>query len=435
MRLLALAIVFATPLLNACAQDVRTQVHTGDVTNFWTAFDLIQATRDTAEQRRLLHHHFIDPASPGQSGMFAARRCTPDDYLHAIRSYPRFWASVRANMLRAADHAPAMRESAARLRAMFPAMRPADIYFTVGVLRSGGTVHDGMVLIGTELSLAESETTTDELPDELGHLPAFFATNRTEHLAFVNVHELVHTQQPGRWGYDLLSQCLHEGIAEFAATLAMNTPSYTPCVAYGEAHTEAVRSVFEEELFAYWIDRWIWNDTLGPFPVRDMGYYVGYAMARSFYERSVDKERAFTELIGLNCEDRAAVEAFADRCGWLSAPLSELRARFETARPRVTGIAEFVNGSDHVDPDLKTITLLFDRPMSTHYRSTDQGGRGAACAPEIRAIRPAPDGRSVQYDVALEPGHCYEFILQEGYRDERNVQLVPFEVSFTTAGR
>jgi hypothetical protein len=49
MRLLALAIAFATPLLNACAQDVRTQVHTGDVTNFWTAFDLIQATRDTSE--------------------------------------------------------------------------------------------------------------------------------------------------------------------------------------------------------------------------------------------------------------------------------------------------------------------------------------------------------------------------------------------------
>jgi hypothetical protein len=221
-RLLVLAAPFGTPLLRPFAQDVRTQVHTGDVTNYWRAFDRIQASRDTAQQRRLLHRHFIDAASPGKRGMFAARRCTPDDHLHAIRSYPRFWASVRANMLRAADHASAMRASAARLRAMFPTTRSADIHFTVGVLRSGGTVQDGMVLIGTEVALAGAGTTTDELPDERGHLPAFFATKRSAHLAFVNVHELVHTQQPGRRGYDLLSQCLHEGIAEFAATLAMN---------------------------------------------------------------------------------------------------------------------------------------------------------------------------------------------------------------------
>nr|MBP7450013.1 hypothetical protein [Flavobacteriales bacterium] len=73
----------------------QTRVTTHDITHFWEAYDRIKATNDTAEQRQLLHSHFIAKASVGQLAMFEARRYTPDEYLHAIRSYPRFWASVR----------------------------------------------------------------------------------------------------------------------------------------------------------------------------------------------------------------------------------------------------------------------------------------------------------------------------------------------------
>ncbi len=211
----------------------QTRVTTDDITHFWEAYDRIKATNDTAEQRQLLHSHFIAKASVGQLAMFEARRYTPDEYLHAIRSYPRFWASVREHMLSADIHVQAMQDGVERLRVLYPQMRPADIYFTVGVLRSGGTITDGMVLIGSEIALADSSTVTDEFPVELGHLPGHFATNPRQDIAFANVHELIHTQQPGRWGYDLLSQSLHEGIAEFIPTLAMDRPSYAASVRYG----------------------------------------------------------------------------------------------------------------------------------------------------------------------------------------------------------
>jgi hypothetical protein len=410
----------------------QTRVNTADITHFWEAYDHIYATKDTAEQRLLLHTHFIDKASEGQRAMFQARRYTPDEYLHAIRSYPRFWASVRKNMMSAEIHVQAMQDGVERLRVLYPQMRPADIHFTVGVFRSGGTVTDGMVLIGSEISLADSSAVTDEFPEHLGHLPGFFATNPAKDLAFVNVHELIHTQQPGRWGYDLLSQTLHEGIAEFIPTLAMGRPSRAASVFYGEANSDRVRAVFEEELFAFWIDRWIWNDTTGPFPVRDMGYYVGYAMAQQYYERADDKQQAIAELIGLNCEDREAVEAFAVRTGWLSRPITELHSNFEAARPRVTGIAEFDNGSTVVNPTTKTITLQFDRPMATAYRSTGLGPLGDAAAIDVKDIHFSGDGRSVTYEVKLTPGTHYQLVLEEGYRDERLFQLVPYSVDFRT---
>lgn len=411
----------------------QVRVSTTDISHFWEAYDRIQMSTDTAEQRKLLHAHFIDQASPGQRAMFQARRYTPDEYLEAIRNYPRFWASVRKNMLEADHHVQTMQDGVERLRAIYPQMRPADIYFTVGVFRSGGTVTDGMVLIGSEISLADSSAVTDELPEHLGHLPGFFATNPAQDLAFVNVHELIHTQQPGRWGYDLLSQTLHEGIAEFIPTLAMGRPSRTAGVLYGEANSERVRAVFEEELFAYWIDRWIWNDTTGPFPVRDLGYYVGYAMARQYYERADDEQQAVADLIGLNCEDSTAVLAFADRTGWLSKPVAELRATFEASRPRVTHISGFDTGPIDVDPATSRITLHFDRAMATGYRSTGLGPLGEATATPIKEIRFADDGRSVTYTVEPLPGRRYQFVLEEGYRDDRMFQLRPYLVDFTTA--
>ncbi|MEZ4756682.1 MAG: hypothetical protein R2817_07640 [Flavobacteriales bacterium] len=335
-------------------------------------------------------------------------------------------------MMNANEHVKVMQDGVERLRTLYPEMRPANIYFTVGVFRSGGTVTDGMVLIGSEISLADSSAVTDELPEHLGHLSEFFATDPARNLAFVNVHELIHTQQAGRWGYDLLSQCLHEGIAEFIPTLAMGRPSPAASVLYGEANTDRVRAVFEDELFAYWIDRWIWNDTNGPFPVRDMGYYVGYAMAQRYYEQAAHKQQAIADLIGLNCEDSAAVNDFAERTRWLTRPIADLRASFEAARPRITHIAEFDNGSTRVDPGTKTITLYFDRAMSTAYRSTGAGPSADAAYPQVSNVHFSEDGRSVVYEVSLTPGTHYQMMLEEGYRDERSFQMVPYTVDFNT---
>jgi len=245
------------------------------------------------------------------------------------------------------------------------------------------------------------------------------------------VHEFVHTQQPGRWGYDLLSQSLHEGIAEFISTLAMERASPATSVAYGLAHADTVRAVFERELFAYWLDRWIWNAD-GPFPQRDLGYYVGYAMAKSFYDRSSDKASAIATMIELNCEDQVAVEEFAHACGYLSRPIAELRTAFEATRPRVIRIGEFENKSTDVDPQLSTFTLHFDRPMHTGYRSTGHGPLGVDHAPPITDIAFAADGRSITYSVKLEPGKHYQLVLEEGFRDERLVQLVPYVVELWT---
>lgn len=432
IRLLCWSLLLPVSAKSGWAQ---TRIVTDDITHFWEAHDRIVATTDRGEKQEALKTLFLDRASPGQLSMIEARRYTPDEYIEAIEKYPRFFASIRRNMQKAPELADAIRVGIERMRTVYPGMQPADVCFTVGVFRSGGTALNGHVLLGSEISLADASTDCSEFPPSLAHLKAHFATRPIDELVFLCVHEFVHTQQPGVYGYDLLSRCVHEGIAEFVAAQALDRESPNASVIFARANREKVRAVFEEEMFSPRHFRWLWSNAEVPFGVRDLGYGVGFAIAQSHLERSVDKRLAIAELVKLNCESREAVEMLVDRSGYLSKPLAELREEFEARRPRVTGVGEFGNGSREVDPGLARITFAFSEPMDPDFRSTGAGDLGLDHFPEVSRIEFAEDGCSVTYSVTLKPDTHYQMILEEGYGNRRGLPLVPFRVEFWTKSR
>jgi hypothetical protein len=94
----------------------------------------------------------------------------------------------------------------------------------------------------------------------------------------LNIHEAVHTQQ-GPFGSNLLAVALQEGVAEFVSVLAIGRPSAVPAVAFGEGNAVVVRERFAPEMFSPHWNGWLYNNTSNTFGVRDLGYYVGYAIA------------------------------------------------------------------------------------------------------------------------------------------------------------
>jgi len=44
-----------------------------------------------------------------------------------------------------------------QLRTLYPDLRPARLYFTVGVFKTGGTTLDSLVLIGSEISMVDHQ--------------------------------------------------------------------------------------------------------------------------------------------------------------------------------------------------------------------------------------------------------------------------------------
>ena len=330
-----LVVLFSFLFMLACKQrNPQQHIITTDIDNFWNAYDQIKSTKDTLEQASLLDELFLSKGTPGLRAIMKARRYTPQEYLDAIHNYPIFWESIRDNTMRAKTFAGEIGVGVDRLKQLYPDLNPAQIYFTVGAFRTGGTTLDGMVLIGSEIAMADEHTHTAEFPNSLGHLGPYFKTNPMKEMTFLNVHEFVHTQQVTTIGDNLLMQCLYEGVAEFIAVKALDRPSPNQAITFGKQHDAPIKESFAKEMFSFSYHNWLWNDFDNAFEMRDLGYYVGYAIAEKYYEAAANKTEAIATLMELDYQDRERIEAFVDQTGYFSSSVGELRAAFEASRQR-----------------------------------------------------------------------------------------------------
>lgn len=295
-----------------------TTVVTADIERFWAAYDAIRATDDIDEQVRILVREYILPGSPGLYAFMEARGYTPLGYVHAIRRYPKYWDSIRPRTQVIQGFLPGLEPALAGLRRVYPGMRPSAVYFTVGVMRSGGTTQGDKVLIGAEVATGDPSVDLSELPESRrAAWTPYFATDPAKALDLLVVHEVVHTQQRGG-AQSLLAQAVFEGVADFVAEQATGRTPDLEYVRYGAANEAAVREAFKRDMGGPEYGYWLYSDASNPFGVRDLGYYVGYAISAAYYEKAADKAEAIRTMIELNTGDPAAVQAFVDASGWLT---------------------------------------------------------------------------------------------------------------------
>ncbi len=311
-------IVAARPPVPARVAAASQTVSDKDIVRFWQAFDAITTTTDPAERLRLIQTIYIDPGTPGLHALMAARRYTAQQYVDAIVNWPHFWRSVRPLTARSQQAVVSLNDDVARFRRLYPELRPASITYAIGVLRTGGTTTGDMVLIGAELALGDETVDVSELPEPLrARLGVFFASRPFANNAQNNIHEYVHTQQQETQG-SLAQQVVREGVAELVAELITNRKPALPVYTYGPIHDAAIQQRFVAEMRGENYDNWLWNSARNPFGVSDVGYYVGYRIARRYYDAARDKRRAIKELIELRYDDPASVQALIDRSGYLT---------------------------------------------------------------------------------------------------------------------
>jgi hypothetical protein len=289
-----------------------------DITRFWNAYDAIRNTAEPAERLKLIQKLYIDPGTPGLHALMEARHYTAQQYVDAIVAWPKFWASVRPLTSRSELATTTLARDVDRFRQLYPQLKPATITYAVGVLRTGGTTLGDKVLIGAELALGDESVDTTELAEPLrSRLNVFFKSRPFANNAQNNIHEYVHTQQQETQG-SLLQQATREGVAELVAELITNRKPALPVYSYGPAHDNQVRIRFMDEMTKDDYSNWLWNSADNVFGVSDMGYYVGYRIARSYYDKAHDKKRAIRELIELKYDDPKAVQRFVARSGYLA---------------------------------------------------------------------------------------------------------------------
>lgn len=427
-------LAFALILAGCQSPKQYSNIVTTDVNNFWDAYDKITSTQDSALQYKYLDSLYLQKGTHGLEAIRTARSYTPQDFIYAINNYPKFWTSIRENTLKVEKYTPELEKGIKNLKEVYPQIKPAKIYFTIGALRTNGTTIDSLVLIGAELALASKETPTNEFPEYLSHLRSYFDSEPGKNLVFLNIHEYVHTQQKTTVGNSLLAQTVLEGVAEFVAEKALETKSPGPQIEFGRKNDAKIKAKFEREMFSPNLYNWIWNSADNEFGMRDLAYYVGYKICESYYKISTNKKQAIMEMIELDYNNERELIKFVDKSGYFNTPLNTVKETFEKSRPQVVGLENIENGSINVSTNLNVLTIHFSQKMDTRFRGFQLGPLGEENVIRLKDFQGfSEDGKAVSFGIEdLEPSKKYQIVVGSGFINTNGVPLVPYLIEFET---
>ena len=428
-----LTLVAATTTATTFAQPSPAQqkVFTQDIDNFWQAYDSAGTTTDSLKQLHFVQTLYIDKGTPGLKAFMEARDYSAGGYVRLMRKYPRFWASIRPNTLVVKTKAADIEHSIAKLKTLYPGLKEARMYFTIGGLRSGGTTKEDMVLVGAEIATGNASTDVSEFPDRW--LAGVFKEQVPENLISLNVHEYVHTQQDGDPD-NLLGQAIKEGSCDFVAELVMGSPLQRNYITYGTQHERELKETFKAEMFTKAFNRWLYNGGSAK-TVADLGYFMGYAICKSFYNNAASKTQAIKQIIEINYADTNAVETFLKKSGYYPVPFNrkQLLDSFQMKQPVFVKLEPFQSGDTLVDASLKQMTIVFSQPMGKGY-SLNYSDKGQDFWPISGVVGFSPDKKELTLNIDLRPGHEYEFIITDrSFQSAEGYPLLKdYEIKFKT---
>ena len=384
------------------------KVFTTDIDNFWTAYDSIRTTKDSLKQIHFVQTLYIDKGTPGLKAFMDARDYSAKLYVELTNKYPKFWNSIRPNTLTVKSKANEIENSIQKLRSIYPELKNAKIYFTVGGLRSGGTTTDDMVLIGTEIATGNASTNVSEFTDKW--LASVFKESSIDNIVTLNVHEYIHTQQHGE-SANLLAQAIKEGSCDFISELVTGKPLQRNYIKYGKRHENELKEKFKQDMFSTAYSRWLYNGATAD-SVADLGYFIGYEVCKSYYKNSNDKKQAVKNIIELNYSDTTAVETFLKKSKYYIEAINKehLLRSFQEKQPILVKLEPFDNGDTMVDTSIKQAILIFSKPMGKGY-SISLGERGKDFFPIKGVVGFSDDKKRFTLQINLQSNHEYEFMI------------------------
>jgi hypothetical protein len=428
--LIALALMLFFKSLVAQKQ---TSIHTDDIDHFWTAYDAIQKTKDFSKKIEIINSQYIIKGSKGLKAFMVARQYNDTLWVNLIEKLPKFWNSIRPNTLTTKHKTAELQEGIKKLKAIYPELKPAEIYFTIGALRSGGTVKDNLVLVGSEIATGNITTDVSEFDNDW--FKNVFKEQSLDNIVYLNIHEYIHTQQHPN-GSSLLGQVIREGACDFIAELVLQKPLKTKYMSYGLANAAIIKARFKAEVFSDNYENWLYNGRQRPEDA-DLGYYVGYEICKAYYQHAKNKKQAIKDMIELDFSSDGAVELFLEKSGFYPAKLdkSEIKETYEKLKPNIAGLAPFNNGDQNVDASTKELKVIFSKPMLPNKYSISLPKSTDVSFP-LKSVKGfEEDGKTLVLELGLKPQQFYEFIItNKGFRSRNGYALKDEEyvIKFTT---
>lgn len=276
-------------------------IETSDISNFWVAYDRLESATSYDDSIKIIQEDYIDKSTKYFKEFIELRGFSAEEYVQKLRLYPKFWKSIRPLTENIENRIEEIASVFEQYRIVLPEFTQPKVCFAIGCLRTGGTTTEDLILIGAEMAVANRQIDTSELSGWLKHV-----IGNAGDIVSIIAHETIHTQQ-----YDnrliklgnnlLLEQTMKEGIADFFTTEILGLQINKEVFEYGYKNNCRLVDEFISDLQmhpkAY--KRWLYQGEKSKKRPADLGYFIGYQIAKKYYEKSENKAEALQELLNI----------------------------------------------------------------------------------------------------------------------------------------
>ena len=265
-----------------------------DVDRFYHVYDAANGHPNADE----LQHHYLDKGSEGLRQFAKLRHISGTTIAGSLAMHPEMYSNAR----RCANVLPHARQRVAvalrKLGDLYPEAKFPSVTIAVG---HGKPVGVGSPVSGVQIgleALCAVNWMNPNLEDRFVHLIAH------EYAHVQQVRALVDDEHP-----TVLEASLIEGAAEFTAELISGEVSSYQFIARPKGDEKEIETAFVSDEDKTDLSKWLYNGTLEK--PGDLGYWVGYRIVKSYYQRASDKRAAFREILQM-CDP----QGFVAKSGW-----------------------------------------------------------------------------------------------------------------------
>jgi hypothetical protein len=259
------------------------EIETRDVERFYALYDSMGGKPGAPDLQA-----YIAAGSSGLRAFASMRNTTGERIAQSIEKQPQIYVEAR----KCATVLPAVKlrltSALARLKRLYPEAVLPPVTVAVGRGKPVGTADSNGVMIGLE-ALCAANTMNPSLEDRFVHVIA---------------HEYVHVQQAQFQTEDpnetVLHAALMEGGAEFIGELTAGSVSYGHLPAAVKGREASLESEFKADVDKKAMgSAWLYNHPGTAERPADLGYWIGYRIAKAYYRKAADKSAALREIIEL----------------------------------------------------------------------------------------------------------------------------------------
>ncbi|UJB20754.1 MULTISPECIES: DUF2268 domain-containing putative Zn-dependent protease [Lysobacter] len=298
LRSMVLLAALAAPVFAHAQPQRGPEIRIDDVTRFYALYDATGG-HPTVEQ---IQNDYLAKGTQSLSEFAAARRVTAQRIAEQLASDPAMYENAKQCLTALPAVKRRLVATFRKLSSLYPQARFPPVAIVVGRGKPVGITNPAGVTIGLE-ALCSADVMNP---------------NREDRFVHVIAHEYAHIQQRAPTDFEkgdpnatVLRLAMAEGVAELIAQITSGNVANARHAEWMRGKEAQIEGRFVREMDGTDLSDWFFNYRKGSDEPYDLGYWVGYRIAKSYYLRADDRKAALKRLIELDDP-----KAFLAQSGW-----------------------------------------------------------------------------------------------------------------------